>query len=146
MISLSETNKLTRWFIWCCNNLPGTVTYEYAKGKGPERRTGEYYLTRGTTLCHLFWATFWVPLFYTAFTSFVGFVLVMTHIAFGVEYSPRLGLLAYFMPEGIILAITLILCLLVFGLIGVRTSVLWQYLYALKARVCPLVNFSREQE
>jgi hypothetical protein len=157
MIHLDTNSRLAKWFVWSCDHLPLTVTREHGDGKPPEgvRRHGAYYLSRGTTLCHIFWAVLWVPLFATALVTVAVFLFVFMHVSAHddfvrhnyelVYYHPTLDILLYFVPEAVAVAIAAIAGFFILALIaGSKVgffALLWQYLKGIKQRICPLVHF-----
>lgn len=150
MIKLEINGRLTRWFVWCCDNLPLTVTRDYSKDKeSGVRRNGAYYLERGTTLCHIFWATLWIPIAIGFFVSFLVFMLGMLHVAAYHDFGDKLGPAALLIPEAFALGIAALMALFILALVGGDKSgffkLLWQYLSGIKSRVCPLVKFTADQ-
>ena len=153
MINLEANSWLTKWFVWSCDHLPFTVTRIYgADHKDCGRRKGSAYIESGTTLCHIFWATLWVPVAMAAFSSLFIFIFVTMHFAVHQDFiksNPNAGSLAsiasYFIPEGVALGIAALAGLFILSMIGGSKSgffmLLWQYLKGIKQRVCPLVKF-----
>jgi hypothetical protein len=84
MINLDADSRLAKWFVWICDHLPLTVGDYTVNGSDGEEerkyRTGEHYLTAGTTLCHVFWAVLWVPLLGAAAFGFLASMIVMMHV------------------------------------------------------------------
>lgn len=149
MIKLEMNGRLTRWFVWCCDNLPATVTRDYSENKlNGVRRKGAYYLERGTTLCHIFWATLWVPIAVGFFVSLLVFLFGMLHVSAYDDFGDKLGPAAFLLPEAIALGIAVLLALLILTVVGGDKSgffkLLWQYLSGIKSRVCPLVKFTAD--
>lgn len=148
MINLASTSHLTKWFVWCCDNLPFTVTYDYTDGDKPtiKRRTGAYYVGRGTTLCHIFWATLWVPIASCAAIGLLLFLIGIFHVEAYHSFGKTLGVAAIFVPEYIIAGIAIVVALFVFVIIGADKSgffkLLRLYLNGIKNKVCPLVKFN----
>jgi hypothetical protein len=154
MIRLDATNILTRWFMWSCDNLPLTATRDYADKSRPNgvRRTGAYYVERGTTLCHLFWAVLWMPLIVVGIACFVFVVFVFIHIGTHDDFigrngitSPLASALAYLLPEGFALGGALVIGIMILAVSGAGKTgffkLLWQHLKSVKNRVCPFIEF-----
>ena len=164
MINLDTDSTLTKWFVWSCDHLPFTGTRDYGEGKPQdgERRRGAYYVERGTTLCHLFWAMLWVPLLAVAVATGILVLFVAAHV--GMAHSPvkdqficglqtcrqmtyvdEYGVLSYFFLEGMMLTVVAGVALLFTILFGASKvgffGLLWQYLKGIKQHVCPLVRF-----
>ncbi len=156
MIDLDATSRLAKWFVWSCDHLPLTVTREYGDGKpGGVRRTGTYYLSHGTTLCHIFWAVLWVPLIATALVTAAAIFIAFAHVSLHNDFvsrnyelvydHPALDILFYFLPEAVVAATVAIAGLIILACIGGYKvgffALLWQYLKGIKQRICPLVHF-----
>lgn len=146
MINLRSNSILARWFVWCCDHLPATVTRDYSVNKqNGVRRSGSHYIKTGTTLCHIFWAILWVPLLVCAAAAFGLSVFVYMHVDLYHKYSKNLGIAAAFIPEGFVFAFVATIALLSFSIIGASNvgllKLIWLYLTSLKSRVCPLVSF-----
>lgn len=148
MINLETDSRLAKWFVWCCDNLPLTVTRDHSdESKEPDgvRRKGAYYLERGTTLCHIFWATLWVPLAVLAVAGLTVFMFGFMHFQTYHDFNDKIGPVAFFMPEMFALAGAAIFGTILLVLIGGSKSgffkLLWQYLKGAKSRICPLVRF-----
>lgn len=146
MVNLNAQGPVARYFIWCCDHLPATVKRDYSENKAVRvRRKGTHYISAGTTLCHVFWATLWVPLFIAALTGFMFTGLVAIHVGTYKDFGPRLGVWAFFFPEGVALVLMLAVGIIVLAIFGADKSgfarVLWHYLKNIKTRVCPIVQF-----
>src|ERR1700677_1727750 len=120
MIKFSPDTLLARWFVWCCDHFPGTVTREYGNGKPSNgiRRTGAHYIAKGTSLCHIFWAILWVPLMWIAFCSFIVFGVIMLHVHLYRDNSDHLGIFAAFIPEGLLLLVVFLAGTLILAVMG----------------------------
>ena len=156
MIRLESSSLLTRYFVWSCDHLPLTTGRYVEAGSRVKARRGIFYVENGTTLCHIFWAIFWVPLFAAAIASFVLLYIVAVHIqahAVFMKANPDSGTLtdvaSYFLPEMMMLGVALFAGCVILAIIGGSKtgffSLLWQYLKGIKQRVCPLVQFDRRQ-
>jgi len=155
MINLESRGLLAKWFVWSCDHLPLTTAH-YIEGEGNGKRersrSGAYYIERGTTLCHIFWAILWVPLIVVAVIGFIGFILCAVHV---IEHdtfmskNPDAGLIlnvaTYFLPEAFMACFALAAgCIILACIGGSKTgffSLLWQYLKGIKQHICPLVRF-----
>lgn len=158
MINLDANSRLSKWFVWCCDHLPLTVTRVYG-GEGDhagKRRTGASYIEGGTTLCHVFWAILWVPLLGTAFVSLAVFLFTSVHFLAHRDFirqNPDAGavvdVLAYFIPEAFMLGAVVVVGLMILAVIGGSKvgifRLLWQYLKGMKQRICPLVRFDERE-
>lgn len=143
MMKLNTSNLWTRWFVWCCDNLPGAVGYLPSSDPdaGAVGKKGAWYIEHGTSLCHFVWASWWAPLFY-----FMAFgVIVMLIVNMHIEAYHKVGVAGLLIPigilvSGVLLAFTIVLLVVggdksgFFGIIG-------HYLKSVKDRVCPLVRF-----
>lgn len=147
MIDLHPDGILTRWFVWCCDHLPLTVTRDYGEGKPSHgsRRSGAYYLERGTTLCHVFWASLWVPLIGTALGTVLFCLFIFMHVALYRDKDNATGVWVAFIPEITVIAAVVPGAVVILAVMGAGKvgfiRLLWTYLKALKSRVCPLVKF-----
>lgn len=167
MIVLDSRTKIARWFAWCCDNLPMTVTREYGEGKpdGGLRRGSAYYLERGTTLCHFFWAALWVPLIAVVVIAGCLALLVLVHALSGLTPVGRVcdaagcreglavdkyGYVAFFFPDLGVVGVVIAAALIVSTIFGADQSgfskLLGYYLKGLKNRVCPMIQFSEEED
>lgn len=157
MINLESGGLIARYFIWSCDHLPFTTGWYTVEEAGEEiarRRTGAYYVERGTTLCHIFWAIFWVPLIHAAFASIFLFVFSSVHVIVHDNFirehpysGPFVSAATYFLPEAFAIGIALAVGSLILAVIGGSKvgffSLLWQYLKGVKQRICPLVRFGQ---
>jgi hypothetical protein len=145
MINLRPNTILAKWFVWCCDHLLGTVTREYAR-PGGIRRTGAYYLEHGTTLCHIFWATVWVPLMSAAAITIVIALFLAIHIDLYLRYSSQFGIASALLPEGVALGVGILVVIVMFAIMGVYQvgffKLLWLFLKGIKNKVCPRVTFA----
>lgn len=158
MINLDAGSKLAKWFVWSCDRLPFTVTRIYDEdGKDWGRRKGASYLASGTTLCHIFWATLWVPIALAAFSSFCVFFLTVVHVLLHEDFikahpdaGPLASIASYFMLEGFMLGMAAAVGILILSIIGGSKvgffNLLWQHLKGIKQRICPLVRFGNTKE
>ncbi len=159
MIRLESSSLLTRYFVWSCDHLPLTAGNYVVKDGEKEMwhlKTGRSYLESGTTLCHIFWAIFWVPVLGAAIIGSVAFYIGGLHFLMHRDFmrghpdaGPLLNVAAYFMVEWVMLGIALFAGCVILAIIGGSKtgffSLLWQYLKGIKERVCPLVQFDRRQ-
>jgi hypothetical protein len=155
MITLEPDSVLVQYFVWSCDHLPCTTSADAVEenGKMTSRdRSGHYYIAHGTTLCHLFWVTLWVPFACVAFISFAFSMFVVVHIGVHNNFmrghadaGPLVDAAAYFIPEAFVAcAVWIFGCLFLAIIGGSKTgffSLLWQYLSGIKQRICPLVRF-----
>lgn len=156
-MNLDASTRMAKWFVWSCDHLPLTVGQYIVKDNDGDRvsraRTAAYYITNGTTLCHLFWAMLWVPLAIAAAFGFVLSMVVFAHVAMHDSFvldhpyvSPALQVAAYFLPEAWLIVFAFAFGLIILTCIGGAKSgffsLLWQYLKGIKSRVCPLVQFN----
>lgn len=152
MINLRADDTLTKWFVWCCDNLVLTVTREYGEGKPSNglRRTGAYYIERGTTLCHIFWASLWVPLIATAGAAFVACLFIYMHVDSYEHGKDQFGIAAALFPEGIVACSVLVGSLPFFIIMGASRvgffKLLWVYLKGIKSKICSLVRFDEMED
>jgi len=150
MINLRPNGLTTKWFIWCCDHLPLTVTRDYSNEKKEMgvRRTGAYYVENGTTLCHIVWAILWAPMMIAILGALFLCAILLIHIGSYEKYSPEYGIAGAFVPEAFIVGVALCVALLVFSLIGADKlglgKLVWAYLKSIKSRVCPLVRFEEK--
>jgi len=152
MVSLRSNGMASKWFAWCCDHLPMTVTREYGEGKPRDglRRTGSYYVENGTTLCHIVWVMFWVPLAVVSFGSFILAFVVLIHVAIYKSPENKYGVAGAFIPEIIALVTAICLSIFVVAVFGAEKvgffRFLWIYLKSIKNRVCPIVEFQSDEE
>ena len=151
MIRLKTTNFWTRWFAWCCDYLPLTGTRDYSEDDpNGTRRGGAWYLEHGTTLCHLFWAMFWLPLAVAVLGASVAGLFLFTIVEVHIQTYYDYGAVGLLIPAGVVAGCVAVIGALVLILIGGEKSgffkLLWSYLRGLKDHVCPLVKFEGQED
>lgn len=156
MINLSANSRLTKWFVWSCDHLPLTTSTYRDDDNREHWHDGAFYVSAGTTLCHIFWAMMWVPLIIITVagmgTVFIAMIHIEGHYEFVAQhpdYSPALQAASYFIPEIALIGAAFPVLIVILAIIGGSKSgffsLLWQYLRGVKQRVCPLVHFESAQ-
>lgn len=155
MINLDANGRLTKWFVWSVDHLPFTAG-SYKVEDEERYRTGEHYITNGTTLCHIFWATLWMPLITVAFLGLLATLVVMMHVLPGLDFaqkhpdfSPAAQIAMYFLPEWVALLLAVVVGTIILAIMGGSKTgffaLLWSYLKGIKQRICPIVHFDGSQ-
>jgi hypothetical protein len=129
MIQLDPNSLVTKYFLWQCDHNVFVTNADPVDNKYV-RRKGAYYLEHGTTLCHIFWATLWMPLVAAAIIGFLLVMLAALHVSAYEAFSAKF----------VIAAALLTLILMGAGKLPFWKLV-WLYLKGIKNRICPLVQF-----
>jgi hypothetical protein len=144
MIQLDPNSLVTKYFLWQCDHNVFVTNADPVDNKYV-RRKGAYYLEHGTTLCHIFWATLWMPLVAAAIIGFLLVMLAALHVSAYEAFSAKFGIAAFFAPEFFVLGFVIAAALLTLILMGAGKlpfwKLVWLYLKGIKNRICPLVQF-----
>lgn len=137
MITLRKDSRQAKFFRWCLKNPFACGTYMSSDQEVLQRDPG-YYIENGTTLCHFFWACFWLPLIEVGIIT--GIILCVVNIH--VNAYHQFGVPGLFLPSGLIIGMMLIVGAIFLAIMGADKIGLLAYLAALKQKVCPRMIFN----
>jgi hypothetical protein len=140
VITVDKSSLKARLFRMCLKHPLARGNVIDVEGKLTKRPV-DWYLENGTTLCHFFWTCFWLPLATVALVGAMFGLWFVALVSAHVEAYHNYGIIGLFMPIGILIGVILALALIILSIIGVSKVGLWDYLKAIKERVCPRMAF-----
>jgi hypothetical protein len=136
MIILQKDSRQARFFRWCLNNPFAIGNYQKDDGTYEDRKP-DWYIENGTTLCHFFWACFWIPMIIVGLLSFVLMMVFQAHV----EAYNKFGTIGLFIPSGMVIGVIFTVGTIFLVIMGADKVGLLKYLKAIKEKVCPRITF-----